>query len=186
MTHDDVTAAPNQEPEDDAVSHDAIGAYILGALPDDEQIAFESHLRECSSCQQELRELGPIAALLPRLYDDLDLPGLDPLPIDLDASTVVRERIVAEAVTIGAAGATVTESVEELELTVDPSAVDAVDASAEALVVEAEEPVIPSIDEPVVDDSALAAQVAADDAAADAASVAAAPARAPPRAHRPG
>ncbi len=143
MTHDDVTPAPIHEQDDAALSHDAIGAYILDALPDDERSAFEAHLRDCPSCQQELRELGPIAGLLPRLYDDLDLPEIDPLPLDLDASTVVRERIVAEAVTIGAAGAIVAESASVSELIVDPPTIEAVDASVEATVPELEDPVVP-------------------------------------------
>ena len=208
MTHEDLTPAPNTEQDDAALSHDAIGAYILGALPDDERIAFEVHLRECPSCQQELRELGPIAALLPRLYDDLDLPGLDPLPVDLDASAGVRDRIVAEAgksrVEETIATSTIAgvewvdpsdhakvvevESVETSELIVDPPTIEGVDASVEATVPELEDPVIPDIASPAVDaavavdEAAIAAQVAADEAAeasVDAASVAAAPKRRP-------
>ena len=57
MTHDDVTTAPNFEQDDAALSHDAIGAYILGALPESELVVFEAHLRDCPQCQQELREL---------------------------------------------------------------------------------------------------------------------------------
>jgi hypothetical protein len=183
LLHDDLTTAPNHEQDDSALSHDALhdatGAYILGALPDDERIAFKGHLRDCLSCQQELRELGPIAALLPRLYDDLDLPGIDSLPLDLDASAGVRDRIVAEAATLGAAGATTTESAELVELDVDSSGVETVDESVEAAVPEAEAPVVAAVAAPVVDDEALAAQVAADEAAEDAAVVVAAPTRRP-------
>jgi hypothetical protein len=179
VTHDDVTPAPNTEQDDAALSHDAIGAYILGALPDDERIVFEAHLRECESCQQELRELGPIASLLPRLYDDLDLPGLDPLPVDLDASASVRERIVAEAVTIGAAETVTEESVEVTELIGEAPTIEAIDASVEATVPDLEDPVIPSVASPAVDaavaadEAAIAAQVAADEAAEEAGEAAA-------------
>ena len=94
-----------------------------------------------------------------------DVP-LDPLPLDLDASTGVRDRIVAEALTIGATG-----SVDVSELIVDPPTIEAVDASVEATVPELEDPVIPAIASPSVDaavaaeEAATAAQVAADDAA---------------------
>lgn len=174
MTHDDVNPAPNTEQDDTALSHDAIGAYILGALPDDERIAFEAHLRDCPSCRQELRELGPIAALLPRLYDDLDLPEIDPLPLDLDAFAGVRDRIVAEAVTIGATEPVTEESIEITELIADPPTIEDVDASVEATVPELEDPVVPAIASPAVDaavtadEAAIAAQVAVDEAAEDA------------------
>lgn len=173
MTHDDVTPIPNHEQDEAALSHDAVGAYILGALPDDERVEFEAHLRECPACQQELRELGPIAALLPRLYDDLDLPGLDPLPLDLDASAGVRERIVAEAAAVGGAGGTIVESAEISELIVDPPTIESVDASVEAAVPELADPVVPFIASPAgdaavaMDEASIAAQVAADEAAGD-------------------
>ncbi len=150
MTHDDVTPAPNTEQDDAALSHDAIGAYILGALPDDERAAFEAHLRECPACQLELRELGPIAALLPRLYDDLDLPGIDPLPLNLEPSSGVKERIVAEAVSVRAVEETVAGAPDP-ELIVDPPTIEGVDRSIEAAVPELEDPVVPDIASPAVD-----------------------------------
>lgn len=197
MTHDDGITAPNTEQDDVALSHDAIGAYILGALPDDERIVFEAHLRECPSCQQELRDLGPIAAILPRLYDDLDLPGINTPPIDLDASPDLRERIVAEAganqgeemvshATIAGiewvdpaevakpdTQAIESESVERVELIAEPPTIEAVDASVAATVPEIENPVVPPIAIPAVeaavagDEAAIAAQVAADEASKD-------------------
>lgn len=162
MTHDDVTPALEPEQDDAALSHDAIGAYILGALPDSEAIAFETHLRDCAQCQQELRELGPIASLLPRLYDDLDLDGAGGLP-DLEPSAGVKERIVAEAIAI------------EPSTISDPPTIEGVDRSVEAAVPELENPVVPPIASPAVDaaeavdEDAIAAQVAADEAAEDAA-----------------
>jgi hypothetical protein len=167
VTHDDVTPALEPEQDDAALSHDAIGAYILGALPDPEAIAFEAHLRDCPQCQQELRELGPIAALLPRLYDDLDLDGAGGLS-DLEPSAGVKERIVAEAVPIEVEPSTIS----------DPPTIAGVDRSVEAAVPELEDPIIPSIASPAVDaaeaasEDAIAAQVAADDAAEDAADAA--------------
>lgn len=161
MTHDDVTPALEPEQDDAALSHDAIGAYILGALPDSEAIAFEAHLRDCPQCQQELRELGPIAALLPRLYDDLDLDGAGTLP-ELEPSADVKARIVAEAVIV------------ELSTISDPPTIEGVDRSVEAAVPELADPVVPPIASPSVDaaqaasGAAIAAQVAADEAAEDA------------------
>ncbi len=49
--------------------HDAVGAYLLDALPDDERRAFERHLATCEACQQEARQLAPIVGLLPRLLE---------------------------------------------------------------------------------------------------------------------
>lgn len=158
MTHDDVTPALESEQDDAALSHDAIGAYILGALPDSEALAFEAHLRDCPQCQHELRELGPIAALLPRLYDDLDLDGAGGLP-DLEPSAGVKERIVAEAIAV------------ESSTISEPPTIDGVDRSVEAAVPELDDPVVPSIASPAVeaaeavDADAIAAQVAADEAA---------------------
>ena len=36
---------------------DAAGAYLLGALPDDERAAFEAHLAGCAACREEVDEL---------------------------------------------------------------------------------------------------------------------------------
>jgi anti-sigma-K factor RskA len=144
VTHDDVTPA-NPERDEAALSHDAIGAYILGALPEDERIAFEAHLRECQSCQQELRELGPIAALLPSIYEHLDLPGIDPLPSTLEPSSEVRERIVAEAVSIDTVEAGAVNGPEPA-LIADPPTLESVDQSVEAAVPELEGPVSPIVE----------------------------------------
>jgi hypothetical protein len=175
VTHDDVTPALNPEPDDGALSHDAIGAYILGALPESERIAFEEHLRDCPACQQELRELGPIAALLPRLYDDLDLPGIEPLPLDLEPSAGVKDRIVAEAtetvVEVDAAAPPAAELVDE------PPTIAGIDESVADTVPEVEDPVVPDIASPAVD----AAEVAEDTAVIAAASAVAAETEEPKR-----
>ncbi|MCA9859462.1 MAG: anti-sigma factor [Thermomicrobiales bacterium] len=193
MSHDEVTAVPNPD-QDEALAHAAIGAYILGALPESEAIAFEDHLRGCVQCQIELRELQPIADLLPRLYDDLVLPGLDPLPDGLEASGAVKERIVTEATSVAQddesieAGRVEVETFEAdadapaverpAELTGDAptvEAVEAVEASVEAVIPEVDQPETPDIASPPVEaeDSAAAgenldaitAQVARDEAA---------------------
>ncbi len=44
---------------------ESIGAYALGALPDDEVDAFEAHLVGCAACRLELEELAPAVAALP-------------------------------------------------------------------------------------------------------------------------
>jgi hypothetical protein len=160
VTHDDVTPALNIEQDDAALAHDAIGAYILGALPESEAIAFEDHLRDCPQCQQELRELGPIAALLPRLYDDLDLDGTATV---VEPATDLKERIVAEATAV--------------EISSSAPTIVSVDASVAAAVPELENPVVPtiasaSVDEDAARADAIAAQVAADEAAAEATEIA--------------
>ncbi|HEY2832740.1 MAG TPA: anti-sigma factor [Sporichthyaceae bacterium] len=44
--------------------HALSGAYVLGALDAGEQAEFETHLRSCSSCRVEVRELRETTALL--------------------------------------------------------------------------------------------------------------------------
>jgi anti-sigma-K factor RskA len=44
---------------------DAAGAYVLGAMPEDEVRAFEAHLAGCPECQAEVDELLPAAEMLP-------------------------------------------------------------------------------------------------------------------------
>ena len=44
---------------------DDIGAYLLGALTELEQRAFERHMAGCSECQEELERLRPAADALP-------------------------------------------------------------------------------------------------------------------------
>jgi hypothetical protein len=55
--------------------HDAVGAYVLDALPEDERAAFVAHLATCEACRREVAQLTPVVALLPRLLeldDDVD------------------------------------------------------------------------------------------------------------------
>jgi hypothetical protein len=46
--------------------HDLIGAYALDALPAEERVAFEAHLRSCKQCQAELQVLQEAAGILHR------------------------------------------------------------------------------------------------------------------------
>lgn len=51
------------------------GAYLLGALDDQEQARFERHLLRCAQCQDALAELAGLPQLLDRLsIADLDEP----------------------------------------------------------------------------------------------------------------
>lgn len=44
---------------------DLVGAYVLGALPPDEETAFEAHLAGCEVCRQEVSELRDVVDVLP-------------------------------------------------------------------------------------------------------------------------
>ncbi|MET9730570.1 anti-sigma factor [Streptomyces sp. NPDC006458] len=59
-------------PEDDP--HLAAGAYVLHALPQDEEAAFERHLETCPDCRREVAELAETAA-------GLALIGTEPAPV---------------------------------------------------------------------------------------------------------
>jgi anti-sigma-K factor RskA len=63
---------------------DAAGAYVLGALPDDERRGFEAHLATCEACRAEVDELGGAADLLP-----VSAPAMVPPP-------ALKARIMAE------------------------------------------------------------------------------------------
>jgi anti-sigma-K factor RskA len=63
---------------------DVVGAYVLGALPDDERADFEAHLAGCSVCRAEADELRVAAQALP-----LSAPALRP-------PEALKARIMAE------------------------------------------------------------------------------------------
>lgn len=63
---------------------DAAGAYVLGALPDDERRGFEAHLATCEACRAEVDELGGAADVLP-----VSAPAMVPPP-------ALKARIMAE------------------------------------------------------------------------------------------
>jgi hypothetical protein len=54
---------------------DDIGAYLLGALTELEQHAFERHLAGCTECQEELERLRPAADALPGSVEQLQPPA---------------------------------------------------------------------------------------------------------------
>lgn len=56
---------------------DAVGSYLLGAMPDDELGGFEEHLSECPACRDEVDRLRVAADALP-----VSVP-IVPLPPDL-------------------------------------------------------------------------------------------------------
>ncbi|MEU5825914.1 anti-sigma factor [Streptomyces sp. NPDC047803] len=56
--------------------HEASGAYALHALPEDERLAFERHLKGCPSCRAEVAELQAAAALLGQTTAMTPPPGL--------------------------------------------------------------------------------------------------------------
>jgi hypothetical protein len=43
---------------------DTVGAYVLGALPEDEAYSFELHLAECARCQRDIHQLSSAADAL--------------------------------------------------------------------------------------------------------------------------
>ena len=71
-------APPGSPGADDAQQsppHDAVGAYVLDALPEEERRDFEAHLATCADCQRAVAELAPVVALLPRLFELAPEPG---------------------------------------------------------------------------------------------------------------
>ncbi|MCX5402023.1 anti-sigma factor [Streptomyces sp. NBC_00102] len=53
-----MTTRPGDDP------HLDVGAYVLHALPPDEEAAFENHLAGCPACRREVEELAATAGLL--------------------------------------------------------------------------------------------------------------------------
>ena len=81
---------------DHAAWADAVGAYLLDALPPDERSGFEAHLAGCPACRQEVEELQVAVDALP-----VSVPLVAPPPALKDRiMTVVR----SEAELLAAAG----------------------------------------------------------------------------------
>jgi hypothetical protein len=59
---------------DHTTYREEIGAYLLGALTDDEREAFEQHLEDCVECRAEIEELRPATAALPRSVEQVEPP----------------------------------------------------------------------------------------------------------------
>lgn len=54
---------------------DDLGAFLLGALPDEESAEFERHLATCAACRQEADRLRPAADALPRSVEPYAAPA---------------------------------------------------------------------------------------------------------------
>src|SRR5262249_52693033 len=63
---------------------DTAGAYVLGALPDDERSGFEAHVTTCELCRSEIDDLAGAADALP-----VSAPAMVPPP-------ELKARIMAE------------------------------------------------------------------------------------------
>ncbi|HEX8101487.1 MAG TPA: anti-sigma factor [Solirubrobacteraceae bacterium] len=53
---------------------DAVGAYLLEALPEDERAAFEAHLEGCTTCQEDVAMLRVASDALPASVQQLAPP----------------------------------------------------------------------------------------------------------------
>lgn len=140
MTNDDTVIPVRNSERDDQRLHDRVGAYALDALPVAERGAFEDHLRECAQCQAALREYGPIATLLPRLYDDLDLPAES---VEIDPRAGVSSETADEVTALDV------EQKSASTATRTPT-IEGVDRAAEATVPELADPVLPGIASPAM------------------------------------
>ncbi|CAN5627474.1 hypothetical protein BH23CHL5_BH23CHL5_27350 [soil metagenome] len=110
--------------------HDAIGAYVLDALPPAERLAFEEHLATCDQCQGELtvlkqsadvllRALVPSAAVARPAESASGDPPADPQTPDRDSAPEIVEtedRPIEESVIEAEPSS---ESVAEPETTVE-------------------------------------------------------------------
>ena len=62
---------------DGETPHDAVGAFLLDALPDDEREQFVVHLAGCAICQRDVAELTPLVGVFPLLDDWEPVPDRD-------------------------------------------------------------------------------------------------------------
>lgn len=53
---------------------DSAGAYVLGALPDEERVGFEAHLAGCEQCRDEVGRLGVAVDALAASPEQLEAP----------------------------------------------------------------------------------------------------------------
>ena len=56
------------------IQQENVGAYLLGALSEYEEAAFESHLDECPVCSDEVARLRPAVDALPRSVTPIEPP----------------------------------------------------------------------------------------------------------------
>ena len=68
------------------------GAYVLGALPAAERLAYEQHLTTCDECSRAVRQLAGLPGLLSRVDTTVldDVPADEPVP-DFLLPNLVRE-----------------------------------------------------------------------------------------------
>ena len=76
---------------------ESLGAYALGALPEDERAELERHLQECPSCRRELAELQAAVDVLPGAT-----PPVQPPP---ELRARIMAAVESEAELLRAAGA---------------------------------------------------------------------------------
>ncbi len=69
-----------------------VGAYVLGALSDEEHMRFVGHLRECHVCRDEVDRLQIAADALPRSVTPLAAPRQVKAAIMAEVEADVRER----------------------------------------------------------------------------------------------
>jgi len=69
-----------------------IGAYLLGALSDEEHTRFVRHLRECHVCRDEADRLQPAVDALPRSVTPLVAPSAIKAAVMGEVEADVRER----------------------------------------------------------------------------------------------
>jgi hypothetical protein len=67
-----------------------LGAYVLGALDDEERDRVDAHIEGCVACREELESLFAVRAQLARL-SEADVVALDPAP----APPALRTRVLA-------------------------------------------------------------------------------------------
>jgi anti-sigma factor RsiW len=72
--------------------HQLTGAYALDALPDDERMAFEIHLADCSTCQQEVAEFAATTGALGAAVAETPPPGLKGEVMSIIATTRQERR----------------------------------------------------------------------------------------------
>jgi anti-sigma-K factor RskA len=82
---------------------DAAGAYVLGALPDEERAAYAAHLASCATCQAEVEDLRMAVEALPA-----SAPPMKPPP-------ALKARIMAEVEREAALLASATEPRQEVK-----------------------------------------------------------------------
>jgi hypothetical protein len=105
VTSETLASPPGDTPlpgAGDEDPHANLAAYLLDSLPEEERAAFAEHFATCAVCQEEAAALAPIIGSLPGLLDldpslDLQAPEIALLPINLEPSPDLRDRILVAA-----------------------------------------------------------------------------------------